>query len=84
MAKKEEKPPSFEAGLDELEKIVENLESGEMPLEEALEKFEKGVKLSEACRKQLEEAEHKVEILLKKGRRLEAEPFELEDEDNGS
>ncbi len=76
----EEKPPSFETGLDELEQIVEQLESADLPLEESLALFEKGVKLSEACRTQLEDAESKVEILLKRGRKLEAEPFELDDD----
>jgi len=79
MAKQKDTPLSLEGGLDELEKIVGELEGGEMPLEKALEQFEKGVAISQTCRKQLEEAEHKVEILLKKGRGLEAEPFELED-----
>lgn len=73
--------PSFEAGLEELETIVERLEDGEMPLEESLALFEKGVALSESCRKRLQDAETKVEVLLRKGRRLEAEPLELDDDD---
>ena len=72
--------PSFEQGLDDLEAIVEKLEDGDLPLEESLALFEKGVALSESCRKRLEDAEARVEILLKKGRKLEAEPFELDDE----
>ena len=80
MAKKETaEAPSFEAGLDELEKIVRELEGGDLPLERSLALFETGVNLSESCRKQLQNAETKVEILLKKGRKLEAEPFELDD-----
>ena len=71
---------SFEDALSELETIVKRLETADMPLEESLALFEKGVKLSEDCRKQLEEAESKVEILLKRGRKLEAEPFELDDD----
>ena len=72
----EAKPvPSFEAGLQELENIVREMESGELPLERALELFEKGMKLSEACRKQLEEAESRVEILVRKGDKVQAEPF---------
>lgn len=76
-----EKPaePSFEKGLQELEKVVEQLEDGDLPLEQALERFERGVELSEACRKQLEAAESKVEILLKKNDKLTAKPFEAED-----
>ena len=80
MAKKETaEAPSFEAGLDELEKIVRELEGGDLPLERSLALFETGVNLSESCRTQLQDAETKVEILLKKGRKLEAEPFELDD-----
>jgi len=75
----EAKPgPSFEAGLQELENIVREMESGELPLERALELFEKGMKLSEACRKQLEEAESRVEILVRKGDKVQAEPFKGE------
>lgn len=70
-------PPalSLEACLEELEKTVKELESGELPLERALELFEKGVALSEACRKQLEEAETRVEILMKREGRIQPEPF---------
>jgi exodeoxyribonuclease VII small subunit len=73
-------PASFEAGLEELERIVRELESGDLPLDRSLKLFEKGVNLSESCRNQLQEAETKVEILLKKGRKLEAAPFELDDD----
>jgi exodeoxyribonuclease VII small subunit len=65
----------FEAGLDELEKIVKELEAGDLPLERALELFEKGIGLSQTCRKQLEEAETRVEILLKKNNKIQAEPY---------
>jgi len=75
----EAKPvPSFEAGLQELENIVREMESGELPLERALELFEKGMKLSESCRKQLEEAESRVEILIRKGDKVQPEPFKGE------
>jgi exodeoxyribonuclease VII small subunit len=56
---------SFEASLKELEKIVEQLEAGDLPLERSLELFEQGVKLSRDCQKRLDEAERKVELLLK-------------------
>jgi exodeoxyribonuclease VII small subunit len=59
-------PLTFEAGLRELEAIVKEMESGDLPLERALELFERGTKLSGACRKQLEEAETRVEILMKR------------------
>ena len=68
----------FEAGLQELENIVREMESGELPLERALELFEKGMKLSEACRKQLEEAETRVELLVRKGDKVTAEAFGVE------
>ncbi|HEX8813978.1 MAG TPA: exodeoxyribonuclease VII small subunit [Terriglobales bacterium] len=65
----------FEEGLQRLEKIVEELEKGEVPLEKSLTLFEEGVKLSAACRKELDEAEGKVEILLKQNGKLQPEPF---------
>jgi exodeoxyribonuclease VII small subunit len=61
----------FEASLEELEKIVQQMEAGELPLEKSLELFERGVGLSETCRKQLDEAETRIEVLLKKGKKLE-------------
>jgi exodeoxyribonuclease VII small subunit len=70
----------FEAGLRELEAIVKEME-GELSLERSLELFEKGTKLSEACRKQLLEAETRVEILMKRSNaakeeeRMQARPF---------
>ena len=66
---------TFEAGLDELEKVVKELEAGDLPLERALALFEKGIGLSQTCRKQLEAAETRVEILLKKNDKLQPEPF---------
>jgi len=69
---------SFEASLEELEKVVKELEGGDLPLERSLELFERGVSLSEACRKQLEAAETRVEILLRKEGKISAEPFRPE------
>ncbi len=57
-------------------KIVLELEKGEVPLERSLTLFEEGMQLSATCRKQLEEAEGKVEILLKQNGKLQTEPFE--------
>jgi exodeoxyribonuclease VII small subunit len=72
----EEKPAaSFESGLQELEQIVKEMESGDLPLERALELYEKGMKLSERCRKQLEEAETRIEMLVRKGDKMLPEPF---------
>jgi exodeoxyribonuclease VII small subunit len=66
---------SFESCLAELEKVVKELEAGDLPLERSIELFERGVALSESCRKQLEEAETRVEILLRKDGKLQPEPF---------
>jgi exodeoxyribonuclease VII small subunit len=66
----------FEECLQRLEKIVQEMEKGDVPLEESLTLFEEGMTLSSACRKELEQAEGKVEILLKKNGKLQAEPFE--------
>ncbi len=56
---------SFEQSMSQLEKIVESLESGDLPLEKAMKKFEEGVKLSNYCSEVLDETEKKVSILLK-------------------
>ena len=56
--------------------MTRELESGELPLERALELFEQGMKLSEKCRKQLEDAETRVEILLKKNDQVAPEHFQ--------
>ena len=67
---------NFEQGLAELETVVKELESGDLPLEKAIQVFERGVALSDRCRKELEDAETRVEILMKRGDKVEAEPFE--------
>lgn len=64
---KTKKKESFENSLDELESMVRELEEGEKPLEESLALFEKGIKLSATLSRQLEEAKHKVEVLMKSG-----------------
>ncbi len=68
--------PKFEECLERLEKIVAELEKGEVSLDRALELFDEGMKLSGSCRKELEEAEGKVEVLLKRNGKLQPEPFE--------
>lgn len=67
--------PKFEDCLQRLETIVDQLEKGEIPLEQALKLFEEGIQLSNSCRKELDDAEGKVEILLKNNGKLQAEPF---------
>jgi len=56
-------PPSFDDGLDRLEALVQQLESGSLSLEEALARFEEGVQLSQVLQKQLAEAQRRVEVL---------------------
>jgi exodeoxyribonuclease VII small subunit len=68
--------PKFEDCLQRLEKIVAELEKGDVSLDHALELFDEGMKLSGSCRKELEEAEGKVEILLKRNGKLHPEIFE--------
>ena len=75
MAESDQPVPNFEVSLEELEKIVRELEAGDLPLERSLELFERGVGLSEQCRKQLEEAETRVETLVRRGGKMTAEPF---------
>ena len=55
----------FEKALEKLEKIVDDLESGNMPLEDALKRYEEGVGLARACTKKLEQVETKIEVLTK-------------------
>lgn len=83
--KKSEPPkkPDFEKSLARLEEVVQKLESPQLSLDEAMKLFAEGVGLSKECQKQLEEAEGRVEILLKKADgKMVAEPFEAEDESN--
>ncbi|MDP9339711.1 MAG: exodeoxyribonuclease VII small subunit [Acidobacteriota bacterium] len=75
------KKPDFERSLARLEEVVRRLESPQLSLDDAMKLFEEGVELSRECQKQLEEAEGRVEILLKKADgKLAAEPFEPETE----
>jgi exodeoxyribonuclease VII small subunit len=71
--------PAFEQNLDALETVVKQLESGDLPLEQSLALFERGIALSDSCRKQIEEAETRVEMLLKRGSQVRAEPMPEEE-----
>jgi exodeoxyribonuclease VII small subunit len=77
------KAPDFEQALAELEGLVERLERGDLPLDEALKTFERGVELTRLCQTSLKAAQQKVEILLKRGGGAEVEPFSVP-EDAGS
>ena len=69
---------SLEKALTDLEEIVEELESGDLPLEKAMKKFEEGIKLTRNCQTALKDAEQKVEILLKSAGGEDLEDFEVE------
>lgn len=71
----EKKEVEFEVALKKLETIVANLEGGELSLEQALKQYEEGVRMADICSKRLTEAEKKVELLIKAGGKLKAQPF---------
>jgi len=70
---------NLEKSLADLENLVEELESGDLPLEKAMKKFEEGIKLTRGCQTALKEAEQKVEILLKSAGGANLDDFEVED-----
>jgi exodeoxyribonuclease VII small subunit len=70
--------PNFEARLEELERIVKELEKGDLPLERSLTLFESGMQLSADCKRELDEAESKVEMLVRRGSQVVAVAFEPE------
>jgi exodeoxyribonuclease VII small subunit len=78
MTEEQSSSPNFEASLDELERIVKELERGDLPLEQSLALFEKGVALSAACKQELELAETRVEMLTRRGAQVVAVPFDAE------
>ena len=80
MAKKEDKF-DFEKALQELELLVEQMEEGDMSLEDSLKQFERGVSLTRSCQKALADAEQKVQILLKNAGKDELTTF-TDDENN--
>jgi exodeoxyribonuclease VII small subunit len=71
---------SFEAALEQLEGVVERLERGELPLEEALTAFEEGVALVKRCAAQLDAAERRIDVLVREGERWLERPFEEEEQ----
>lgn len=78
MAKKTAKEApafDFEKSVEELEKLVNKMEQGDLTLEQSLKEFERGVELTRHCQKALQDAEQKVEILLKKSADAELSPF---------
>ncbi len=65
MSKTDEQPKSFEASLEALEEIVHQLEGGDLPLEKSLELFEDGIRLSRQCQERLNQAERRIEVLMR-------------------
>jgi exodeoxyribonuclease VII small subunit len=78
MAKKKIENLSFEESLSELETIVQNLEQGELSLEDSMTLFERGLNLSQASQEKLKNAEQKIQILLTKNGKTQLEPFDRE------
>jgi exodeoxyribonuclease VII small subunit len=70
---------NLEKSLADLEELVEELESGDLPLETAMKKFEEGIKLTRGCQTALKDAEQKVQILLKSAGGDELSDFEVEE-----
>ena len=69
----------FEQALSELEAVVERLEHGDLPLEDALKQFERGIELTRSCQASLKQAEQRVEILLARTPEAEPEPFDADE-----
>jgi exodeoxyribonuclease VII small subunit len=84
MAKGKKVDQTFEAALKRLEEVLEALEHGELPLEEAMKAFEEGVQLVRFCHQKLDEVEKRVELLLKdESGRFFTRPFPEEEGDSG-
>lgn len=71
------KKASFEENIEELEKIVTELEKGELNLEDSMKKFEDGITISKNCNKMLEEAEKKITVLINQDGKMEEEDFKV-------
>jgi exodeoxyribonuclease VII small subunit len=71
---------SFEEQLTALEGVVERLERGELTLDESVRLFEEGVRLSEACKKELETAEGRIQVLVERGRSLVAVELDVDED----
>jgi exodeoxyribonuclease VII small subunit len=74
----------FEEALGKLEEIVRRMETGDMGLEESLKAFEEGIKLARVCSRKLDEAERRVDMLLKQGEDLVVKPFKVEQNESES
>ena len=73
---RDSEPQEFEQALAELEQLVQTLEHGDLPLDEALRRFERGVELTRHCQGALKAAQQRVEILMRRNGEAESVPFE--------
>jgi len=71
---------TFEEQLTALEQVVEKLERGDLPLDESVRLFEEGMTLSNACKKELEEAEGRIQVLVERGSRMVVKDLEVEED----
>ncbi|MBR2567950.1 MAG: exodeoxyribonuclease VII small subunit [Paenibacillus sp.] len=74
---------SFEAAMERLEQIVEQLENGDVPLEQAIELFQEGMLLSKSCNTKLSQVERKIEMLTEENGEWIQAPFQVEAGDQG-
>lgn len=79
---KDKKSVDFEQQLENLETLVESLESGDLSLEDSLKSFETGIKVARECQQALKAAEQKVELLMRQGDELVSRPFDPSDSDS--
>lgn len=82
MAGKKPESVDFERALDELEKLVERMEQGDLTLEESLKSFERGMELTKQCQSALDQAQQKVDKLLEQDGDIQVTPFEGQQSDN--
>ena len=75
---RKKKTPDFEQSLKELESLVQQMEQGDLSLEDSLQAFEEGVSLTRECQSILAQAEQKVQVLMESGGELTTEPFTQE------
>lgn len=81
MTRKTKQQPDLETALNEINTVIEQMEHGELSLEQSLEKFERGISLIKHCQKVLQEAEQKVQILMQNDSNNELENYEDENTD---
>lgn len=81
MAEQRRKALDFERSLEELERLVERMEDGELSLDDSIASYERGTRLGRLCQQALDEAEQRIQVLAEKDGGAELRPFEADDED---